>query len=522
MSNTIRIKRRLNEFGALSGAPSELYNAELAFNEVDNTLYYGEGQDANGMATSIIPIGGNGYITSLVSGVSSTLNTNIGNLRTEVGTVSTTLNNSITSLHTEVGTVSTTLNDSITSLRSDVQTASGQLHSDITSLHDSLSTAAFRAAGNNAGQLPILDAQGKLAISTLPGLAITDTHVVADETAMLGLTGVQVGDVAIVTSTSKTYILAVEDPTDVNHWKEILTPIATAIEGLSSAVTTFVDGVSSTLEAQLTSYNYDLTTALQTTSGALADRISTLRTDVGTASGALAQDISTLRTDVGTVSGALADRISTLRTDVGTASGALADRISTLRTDVGTASGALADRISTLRTDVGTVSSTLNNSITANDQAINSRVTSLSSAAHAEIVALSGDMVNRDALVLSGAKAYADQLITDLVGGAPALLNTLSELASAINDDSNYFVHVAEKITALSGANTGSNNRISALETNFGTLTATSGVTVLGTIASQNYDSVSITGGTISVSSLTATSINNATLFNCVMDAGTF
>jgi len=59
MSNTIRIKRRANGGGA--GAPTTLANAELAFNEQTNVLYYGTGTGgAGGTATSIIPIAGNG------------------------------------------------------------------------------------------------------------------------------------------------------------------------------------------------------------------------------------------------------------------------------------------------------------------------------------------------------------------------------------------------------------------------------------------------------------------------------
>ena len=59
MSNTIRIKRRANGGGA--GAPTTLANAELAFNEQTNVLYYGTGTGGTGgSATSIIPIGGNG------------------------------------------------------------------------------------------------------------------------------------------------------------------------------------------------------------------------------------------------------------------------------------------------------------------------------------------------------------------------------------------------------------------------------------------------------------------------------
>lgn len=56
MANVIRIKRRAN---GNAGAPASLKNAELAFNEVDNTLYYGKG-DSSGNATSIIAIGGPG------------------------------------------------------------------------------------------------------------------------------------------------------------------------------------------------------------------------------------------------------------------------------------------------------------------------------------------------------------------------------------------------------------------------------------------------------------------------------
>lgn len=56
MANTIRIKRRAS--GAV-GAPASLANAELAFNEVDHTLYYGEGTGgAGGTASVVLAIAG--------------------------------------------------------------------------------------------------------------------------------------------------------------------------------------------------------------------------------------------------------------------------------------------------------------------------------------------------------------------------------------------------------------------------------------------------------------------------------
>jgi hypothetical protein len=66
MANTIRIKRRAN--GGGSGAPATLANAELAFNEQTNILYYGTGTGgAGGSATSIIPIAGSGAFAELNS-----------------------------------------------------------------------------------------------------------------------------------------------------------------------------------------------------------------------------------------------------------------------------------------------------------------------------------------------------------------------------------------------------------------------------------------------------------------------
>ena len=63
MANLIRIKRRAS--GA-ADAPASLENAELAFNEVNNTLWYGKGSGgANGSATSIIAIGGDGAYLNL-------------------------------------------------------------------------------------------------------------------------------------------------------------------------------------------------------------------------------------------------------------------------------------------------------------------------------------------------------------------------------------------------------------------------------------------------------------------------
>jgi hypothetical protein len=64
MANVIRIKRRAS---GNAGAPAALKSAELAHNEVDNTLYIGRGDDGSGNATSIVPVGGVGAFADLAS-----------------------------------------------------------------------------------------------------------------------------------------------------------------------------------------------------------------------------------------------------------------------------------------------------------------------------------------------------------------------------------------------------------------------------------------------------------------------
>lgn len=80
MANTIRIKRR--SAGGSAGAPSQLAPSELAFNEADNTLYYGFGDAGGGVSSSIVAIAGPGSFASLsgnltFSGTVSFTNTSV-------------------------------------------------------------------------------------------------------------------------------------------------------------------------------------------------------------------------------------------------------------------------------------------------------------------------------------------------------------------------------------------------------------------------------------------------------------
>lgn len=80
MANPIRIKRRAAGNGA--GAPSSLANAELAYNEASDILYYGTGTGgAGGSATQVIAIAGKGAYVDI------TTNQTIGGTKTFSNTI---------------------------------------------------------------------------------------------------------------------------------------------------------------------------------------------------------------------------------------------------------------------------------------------------------------------------------------------------------------------------------------------------------------------------------------------------
>lgn len=108
-----------------------------------------------------------------------------------------------------------------------------------------LGSAAYLNAGTNAGNVPVLDAQGKLLPGVIPSLAITDIFVVTDDTSRDALS-VQKGDVAVVTSTGTNYIY------DGAAWIAITKPDSvSSVAGKTGAVVLSTDDLASgTLSVQ--------------------------------------------------------------------------------------------------------------------------------------------------------------------------------------------------------------------------------------------------------------------------------
>lgn len=118
-----------------------------------------------------------------------------------------------------------------------------QIDTKITAL--GLGTAATKNTGTGNGNVPILDANGKLADSVVPKIAMTNTFVVASQTAMLALSTAQEGDVAVRTDLNKSFILKASPYSTLANWQELLTPTdsVTSVNGSTGAVSITLAGL---------------------------------------------------------------------------------------------------------------------------------------------------------------------------------------------------------------------------------------------------------------------------------------
>jgi hypothetical protein len=99
-------------------------------------------------------------------------------------------------------------------------------------------SAASKSVGTAAGNVPLLDSNGKLDTNVLPALAISETHVVADQAAMLALDA-QEGDIAIRTDGTGSWILTASPASTLANWKQLSAPtdLVTSVNGKTGTVT---------------------------------------------------------------------------------------------------------------------------------------------------------------------------------------------------------------------------------------------------------------------------------------------
>ena len=252
MANKIRIKRRANGGGA--GAPASLENAELAFNEQTNILYYGTGTGgAGGTATSIITIGGDGAFVDLssaqtVAGVKTFSSEIVGDISGNAGTVT----NGVYT--TDTGTVTNTMlaNDSITIGTTAI--ALGASETTIAGLVSVTSTDFVGALTGNADTATALETGRTISITgdiaytsdAFDGTAaVTGTGTLATVNSNVGTyTKVTVNAKGLVTAAADASISDLSVPTGNVAWAaNKITGLADPSDAQDAATKAYVDSV---------------------------------------------------------------------------------------------------------------------------------------------------------------------------------------------------------------------------------------------------------------------------------------
>lgn len=148
----------------------------------------------------------------------------------------------------------------------------------VTDLSDSLGTAAHVNTGTAQGNVPVLDANGKLPEGVIPAVAITDVFVVDSETAMLALNA-QVGDIAIRTDINRTYILQRTPASTLANWQEILVSsnYVTSVNGKSGTVVLGGADILSTFTMAASRVNVESGESVATSLGKIAKWLNDLK-----------------------------------------------------------------------------------------------------------------------------------------------------------------------------------------------------------------------------------------------------
>ena len=103
---------------------------------------------------------------------------------------------------------------------------------------DAVSVAYLESQKGIANGIAPLDTNGKVPFDHIPATAIAEVFVVSSEAAMLAISGVGVGDIAIRSDLNKSYILRATPGTTLSNWNELLTPIdaVLSVDGATGAV----------------------------------------------------------------------------------------------------------------------------------------------------------------------------------------------------------------------------------------------------------------------------------------------
>ena len=495
MANKIRIKRRAT---GNAGAPTSLENAELAFNEVDDVLYYGEGTGgAEGTATTVLAIGGSGAFVTLTSDQTITGNKTVnGNI----------VINGTTSI------VEPTSNaHAATKLY--VDSAISNVNSNVANV-----ATSFTVAGDS-GNVAITTGTDTLTISGGTGLtsvaAATDTVTInLDNTAVTAASYGGVGTVGTFTVDAQGRLTAAANAT-ISISSSAVTDFTETVEDLAAGLLTngTHSGIAATYDDANAKVNLDVADFTITLGGDLTGSATITNLANATLTATIAADSVALGTDttgnyVGSVAAGTGVSVSNTNVEGGTFTVDLAN------TAVTAGSYGSAGIVGTFTVDAqGRLTAASNSTISITASQISDRATNLVTGltGTANEIAVSNSGVGAVTLSLPANVTISNNLVVtgDLtVNGNTTTLNT----ATLVVEDKNVVLASVETPTDTTADGAGITIK-GATDKTFNWIDATDSFTASEHIDLASTKVFKIAGTTV----LSGTNLDNVTV-----DGGTF
>jgi hypothetical protein len=163
---------------------------------------------------------------------------------------------------------------------------------DPTNAQDAVTLNYITTQKGTANGIAELDGNGLVPVHHLPALAISETFVVATQSAMLALSA-QVGDVAVRTDVNKSFILTATPASTLANWQELLTPTdaVLSVDGSTGAVSlsgTYINRTSGQLLGALDANTFKITNVGTPTNAGDATNKAYVDATAGTVANAIA------------------------------------------------------------------------------------------------------------------------------------------------------------------------------------------------------------------------------------------
>lgn len=265
--------------------------------------------------------------------------------------------------------------------------------------------------------------------------------------------------------------------------------IATEVSRATAAETALSSLISTVVTSSINAEINRATAADQALSTSLATQVSTINANISTIV------TSTINAEVERATAADNYLSTTLHNEVSTINSNISTIVnSTINAEINRATAADNALSTTLATEVSTINSNISTIVTST---INAEINRATAADNLLSTTIATNFSTTNVLIKSSITStvqYIDQKITDVIGNAPAILDTLKELADSIGGDANIFGTLTSSITTEISRATAAEAALSTFVSSVVTSTinaevarATAADQVLTTLNTQSY-----------------------------------